>query len=50
MIKQIQNMDRGVQEKKYICYVLENKWQILGFLVPVYTNIPKPEEEVVVKT
>lgn len=35
------------EEEKCIHYVLENKWQITGFLVLVHTNVSEQEEEVV---
>lgn len=38
------------EEEKCIRYVLENKWQIIGFLVLIHTNLSELEEEVVVKT
>lgn len=38
------------EEEKCIHHVLENKWQIIAFLVLVHTIVSKQEEEVVVKT
>ena len=32
------------EEEKCIHYVLENKWQIIGFLVLVHTNVSEQEE------